>query len=191
MYTIAITHQKGGVGKTTLTAYLGATYAAQGQRVGLLDLDPQESLRQLPPSGVPVYSIEDEKPEGLDLLIVDTPPYVREEISWLLATASLIVIPMKPSLIDAAAAARTVEILRSQGVRVPTRFVLNMCQHGNLADEIEHMLGGFDVPVCRTRIPQRVGYVRGMLGGLQDQSTIRPIEELAAELAALLPAHVR
>ncbi|WP_368156567.1 ParA family protein, partial [Bacteroides finegoldii] len=42
--TIAIGNQKGGVGKTTSTACIGAALALRGKRVLLVDLDAQQNL---------------------------------------------------------------------------------------------------------------------------------------------------
>lgn len=41
---VSVINYKGGVGKTTLTANLGAELAARGQKVLLVDFDPQTSL---------------------------------------------------------------------------------------------------------------------------------------------------
>lgn len=44
MHVIAVMNYKGGVGKTTLTANLGAEVANRGHKVLMIDLDPQANL---------------------------------------------------------------------------------------------------------------------------------------------------
>ncbi len=58
MKVLAIANQKGGVGKTTTTATLGALLAAAGQRVLMLDMDPQASLTR-------ACGVEDPQGRGL------------------------------------------------------------------------------------------------------------------------------
>src|SRR4051812_38347192 len=59
--TIAVTSQKGGVGKTTMAANLGAAWGLEGRRVLLVDLDPQFALTRVfgvAPSEVRVTAFE-------------------------------------------------------------------------------------------------------------------------------------
>ena len=44
VYVVSVINYKGGVGKTTMTANLGAELANRGMKVLLIDLDPQASL---------------------------------------------------------------------------------------------------------------------------------------------------
>ena len=59
---IAVTNQKGGVGKTTTTVNLGVGLAQQGKRVLLVDTDPQGSL---------TVSLGVKNPDELDTTISD------------------------------------------------------------------------------------------------------------------------
>lgn len=67
-----ISNQKGGVGKTTTAVSLGGILAEQGQRVLLLDLDPQGSLTayfRLNPDGIEhsVYSLFEARANDSDI----------------------------------------------------------------------------------------------------------------------------
>ncbi len=68
MKTVAVANQKGGVGKTTTSVNLAASLAAMGQRVLLVDLDPQGNATMS--SGVDKHAVE---LTAYDLLIDNQP----------------------------------------------------------------------------------------------------------------------
>ena len=45
MKIITIAQQKGGAGKTTITAHLAVAFSQRGKRVAIIDIDPQGSLK--------------------------------------------------------------------------------------------------------------------------------------------------
>ncbi|HEB52064.1 MAG TPA: ParA family protein [bacterium] len=68
MKRIAVINQKGGVGKTTTTVNLGAALTHHGQRVLLLDLDPQANMT------VHVDKRPDLESDTLTNLLIDNAP---------------------------------------------------------------------------------------------------------------------
>jgi chromosome partitioning protein len=91
---VSILNYKGGVGKTTVTANLGAEIANRGRRVLLIDMDPQASLtlsfyaadefaKEFTDSGTLLHwfsaALRDQAPEALRDYVV-SPPRVNERL---------------------------------------------------------------------------------------------------------------
>lgn len=94
MRTIAISNYKGGVGKTTTAVNLASVYEQQGERVLLIDLDPQASATDY-------YGLyERAKSEGrtsIELLYGNAPV---SEVAFPIEGTTLSVIPSVIELVD-------------------------------------------------------------------------------------------
>jgi chromosome partitioning protein len=133
---ILIAASKGGSGKTTLAAALGAHAASLGEKIYLVDADPQLSLgmwyerREWPPNPLYISAVEgrdlgrtiaDAKREA-SWVIVDLPgSLMRTDLA--ISDADLVVIPVRPSMLDIEAVNPICEL--ADEAKVPRAFVLN------------------------------------------------------------------
>ena len=129
MRVLALSSQKGGSGKTTLSGHL----AVQAQRVGygpvcLIDIDPQGSLADWwneREDDMPAFAqttvarlgadLEVLRQQGFRLAVVDTPPAITMAIQSVIQVAELVVIPTRPSPHDLRAVGATVDLCERAG----------------------------------------------------------------------------
>lgn len=137
MKTIALFSQKGGSGKTTLTVHLAVAAQLAGQRVGILDLDPQASAvawhRTRGADSLPVTvavpdselarAIEGAEADGFDLVLIDSPPHVAPIAARIVAVADLVLVPVRPSPMDLSALPSTIRLIEN----ARAAFVLSAC----------------------------------------------------------------
>jgi chromosome partitioning protein len=127
MLTIAIASGKGGTGKSTIAAAL-AVRAMKHGRVALIDLNPDQpslthwwTLRGEPKNPCLFDDYEDlvaDLPklgaQGWRTCLIDTPPGGSAVIEMAVAAADIVLIPVKPSIFDAAAASDVVEMAKAR-----------------------------------------------------------------------------
>ncbi|TAK74571.1 MAG: ParA family protein [Dehalococcoidia bacterium] len=89
---IAVTNQKGGVGKTTTTVSLGASLAARGLRVLIVDADPQANATS-------ALGIKGRDEAGLYAALIEEEPLDRSIEAT--STANLWLVPTTPALAGA------------------------------------------------------------------------------------------
>ncbi|MCL4187512.1 MAG: ParA family protein [Rhodobacteraceae bacterium] len=197
-HVITIAQQKGGSGKTTLAANLGVEWARGGQRVALLDTDPQGSLGRwflarrdrLAAPGVEFstasawgVSYECEKlRRGVDLVIVDTPPKADADLRPALREADLVLVPVASSHVDLWATESVLDLCRREGRRA--LIVLTRAGAGSrLAGEVAAVAAGMGVAVASARLANRVLYAATLGEGRAVAEAGR--SPAAAEVAAL------
>src|ERR1700761_3742918 len=197
MYVIAIVSQKGGVGKSTLAVHLATEAQAQGQRVLLLDLDPQGSAMEwagrrgdLPPdvSGANPASVAKEieraREDGYDLVIIDTAPHADHAALQAARAADLVAIPCRPSTFDIAAISATLDLCKLANKQ--SVVIINAAPiRSKVTAEAEEAIvekGGKVSPVV---IRQRVAFQHCIIDG-RTAAEFEPDGAAADEIARLL-----
>lgn len=127
MPVVAFVSPKGGVGKTTATILLASEIADSGGRVTIVDADPNEPLvawAELPgrPDNISVIRCRSENDitdvirtaeEEVDFVLVDLEGAATAAVTFAIGCADLVLIPCKGSHLDAAQAARAIQLVQS------------------------------------------------------------------------------
>ncbi|NBS48510.1 MAG: ParA family protein [Betaproteobacteria bacterium] len=138
MRTIAFVTQKGGSGKSTLASSLAVTAMEAGERVFIIDLDPQASLikwsKMRGEADVPVEAVAPAKlatalatlaKNGVTLCIIDTAGAESATATSAMKAADLCIIPSRPNVFDLWASEQTRKSLREMNKQFV--FLLNQC----------------------------------------------------------------
>ena len=210
---VALLNQKGGVGKTTLALHLAGEWARGGQRVTLVDADPQgssldwsaERAREGLPRlfgviGLARDTLHREVPEiarDHDSVVIDGPPRVAGLMRSAILAADVVLIPVQPSPFDGWASAEMLKLVEEARVfrrDLVARFVMNRAAARTIiARETAETLGDHDPPLLKATVGQRVVFADAAQSGrlafeLDDDSPAsREITALTREVGGLLP----
>lgn len=140
-HVLTIAQQKGGAGKTTVTAHLAVCLSQRGFRVAVIDIDPQGSLTRwhglreerygedftgisfAALSGWRVGSEISRLRRNHDFILIDSPPHTETEARTAIRNADLVMIPVQPSPTDLWATQATVDLAGTDNI--PARVLLN------------------------------------------------------------------
>ena len=174
---LAITNLKGGTGKTTTAVHLAAGLGRRGRTL-LIDADPQRSATEwvfLMGDSCPFALVTDGEPDlhrrladvvrGYDHVVIDTPPGYESIVRSAVLSATDILIPIAPSIMDINRLRPTLELIASlerlnaPSIRLLLTKVRGNTRTGRLAREtLETTLG---MPVVAAEIPLMEAYVTG------------------------------
>ncbi|WP_299060465.1 ParA family protein [uncultured Polaribacter sp.] len=191
---ILVTHQKGGVGKSTLTFNLAQNISSSA-KVAVLDFDLQGSLSQLKElvtdfEIIPFKrDIDDIQKLDYDFIFIDTPPYLSNHLPKLIAIADLIIVPTKAGILDLLAIKGTLELIEDANKAADTLVVFNMIK-ANTTLTIDILIGleEYNVKIANTHISDLVAFTRSVLvkGVKNDKNAQKQLDNLTKEILTKL-----
>jgi len=180
-FIIAVAQRKGGAGKSTIAANLAAAFAERGERVALLDMDPQRSLARWDelrgraakarplhfeaPSGWRVPGILDRLGRDSDVVLLDTAPHDDTDARLAVRAADLVLVPLQPSAADLWSMDATLELARKEGRDVS--LVLNRAPaSGRLLDQVTAEIRARGLPLAGATLGNRTAFAQAFMAGL-------------------------
>jgi chromosome partitioning protein len=181
MNVIVFASRKGVTGKSTLAAHLAAYCQMSSRSCLLIDANQQGSLtlwHRLRKTGEPALknglrdfnqTIEQARRDGVEWVLVDTPPLASIEVSEAVAAATLVVIPTRPAVFDLNAVTETIAAARLADK--PFALVLNAVPPKCLGTESPIALNArrsfeiLEVPVWSGQITNRASLALSLAEG--------------------------
>ncbi|WP_409360991.1 ParA family partition ATPase [Bartonella heixiaziensis] len=205
---IGLLNQKGGVGKTTLSVNLAASFARAGARVLLIDGDPQgsaldwaaarENAPLFPVVGLPRATVHKEITQighDYDHIIIDGPPRVTDLARSALMASDFVLIPVQPSPYDIWAADGIVKLIDEARVykeNLKSAFVINRkIVNTAIGRDVGEALAVYPVQLLSASVAQRVIFAEATAQGKavyeisKQGSAAAEIEAVAAEVKVL------
>ncbi len=196
MKTIALMSQKGGAGKTTLAVHLAVAAVDAGERVVVIDTDPQKSAtvwstsREAEAPIVATASVGDvdrvlaaARGDDMTLAVIDTAPHAAPDAARIARASGLIVIPCRPTAFDLAAVEASVRIVQAAKARAV--LVLSACPpRAPEVAEARDALATYGLPVAPVEITERRAFSRAVATG-RAVTEFEADGKAAAEIRAL------
>jgi chromosome partitioning protein len=188
MRTIAVIARKGGSGKSTIALHIAIAAHLRGRSVLVADTDAQRSASQVlkgrrgpgpelaETSGAKLFALQVASVRsGVDMMVIDTPAVVEEEISYAIVAADLCLLVIRPTFLDLAAAIQTAEIVRR--LRKPALVVLNQAPSARAGVENPAVKRALEA-LLMLRLPVIPSILRARASYQSAFETGRSVEEL-------------
>lgn len=207
-HVITVAQQKGGSGKTTVSANLATGFLRQGKRVALVDIDPQGSLgrwfmTRIETQSGPVDKLEfatssawgityevRKLSDSFDIVIIDTPPKADSDLRPALRVADLVIVPVSVSHVDLWATEGVLDLARRENK--DALVVLNRVRaNTRLGSEVAEAAEKLEARIAKSQLANRVIYAetlgqgRGAAEGRKTPAQAE-VDALTSEVAEAL-----
>lgn len=183
MKIIAIVNEKGGTGKSTISTNLATALHRRGNKVFLVDADPQGTARDWregSPEGAnlpPVIALD--RPQMLssifsldaDYVVIDGPAKAEAMAAAIVRIAHVAILVIQPSGADLWASAATVKLIRSKidiGGSIDAAFLVNRTNGISKLSKLvtEGGWNEYEIDQLSSTIGNRVAFAQALTDGL-------------------------
>ena len=201
-HVIAVLNQKGGAGKTTLSTNIARQLHLEGERVLLVDSDPQGSARDWNAANedAPFTVVGIDRPtldkdikgikSGYDWIIIDGAPQIKAMAVSAVKAADVILVPVQPSPYDIWACYDLVDLIKSrqeitEGKPKAAFVISRMIKNTMLSRDVRGALEEHGLPIFNKGTVQRVVYANSAAQG-KTPMDIDPSCEAAFEIKMIV-----